>query len=216
MVALAVIGAAASVLGGIIGGKGAKKAARIAQQTAREQIAAQIANREYQYSLNAPAIEHGGAADNTIAGLLNIGGDPAASESAFHTFQDHSGFKEMLKQGVGAVNSNAFARKMGDSGATYKALQERGEQIGNASIGDYISRLGGVSAGGTNARGLVAGIGQNTVNAQNQSQQFAGETSANAALFKAGNLSKTIQDLVNLGANQFGSSYKLPEYKKIS
>lgn len=205
--ALAGIGAAGSILGGVTGGKGAAKAAKIQQQTSREQIAANNANREYQFDLNAPTIAQGGKADNLIAGLLNIGGDQAQSRQALETFRGSTGYQNLLNEGLGAVNSNAYARGLGDSGATLKALQDRGGQIANSSLLQYLQQLGGVSQAGAQGRGLVAGIGSDTTNANNQALQGAADARSDTALYSSSMWNANLRNLINAGASVWGSSY---------
>lgn len=202
------IAAAGSVAGAAISSKAAKKASKAQAQSSADQIAATNANREYQYNLNAPTINQGRTADNAIAGLLNIGGDQAASNAAFQQFQDSSGYQNILNTGLGAVNSNAYARGMGDSGATLKALQDRGGQIANSSLNQYLGQLQNVSASGGQARGLVAGIGTNATNSNNAALQQQATTTGNAALASAGQTNGLIQGLLNAGAYAYGSSYQ--------
>jgi hypothetical protein len=204
------IGAVGSIVGGITGGKGAKKAAKIAQQTAATQIAASNANRDYQYNLNAPEISNGRGADTTLAGLLNIGGDPAAAASAFDAYKGSTGYTTRLAEGENAINSNAYARGMGNSGATLKALTRFGQDYGSNEFGKYVGDLQGVSATGANARGLVANVGGNTVAANNAATGAAGDASANAALLNGSNWAKMFQQLGQAGAAAYGSSYGKP------
>lgn len=201
------IGAAASLAGGMIGGKGAKKAANIQAQSSREQIAATERNRDYQYNLNAPTIDMGGRADSTIEGLLNIGGDPAKSDAALATFRSSSGYKDLIEQGLKSVNSSAYAKGMGDSGAAMKALQTRGAGIADQSLTGYLGQLTDVANRGGQARGLVAGVGTNSTNSINQSLQGAADGSGNAAIIANNGLTKGVQGVLNAGAYAFGSSY---------
>lgn len=207
MAAAAGIAAAGSVLGGVLGGKGAKKAAKIQQQTAQMQIAAANQNRDYQYSLNAPTITTGNNANDTMAGLLNVGGDAAASTKALGDFRASSGYNDLLTQGLKSVNAAGYSAGMGRSGATLKALQDRGTQIANSSEQQYLGNLGTLANLGTAARGLVAGVGTNTVNATNQSSQNAADASSNAALYSGSNWAKVLQNLAGAGASALGSSY---------
>lgn len=207
LVAAAAIGAAGSVIGGITGGKGAKKAAQIQAQSTQAQIAAANANRDYQYQLNAPTIGYGNAADDRIAGLLNIGGDPAASAAAYGAYKDSTGYTSRLMEGQNSINSNAYAGGLGRSGATLKALTRFGQDYATRDFGNYVNMLGGVSANGASARGLVAGVGQNTVNQFAQSNQAGADAAGNAAIIQANNNASAVQGLFNAGAYALGSSY---------
>lgn len=205
------IGAAASIGSAVISSNATKKAvkAQTAATNANNALATQ--NRDYQYGLNAPSIEGGAAADKTIQGLLNIGGDPAASAAALDQFRASTGYQDLLKTGLGAVNSNAYARGMGHSGATYKALISRATNIANSSEQGYLSNLTDVANRGAQGRGLVAGIGTNTVNTITANNDNQATTVGNGALANASNISGTIQNLINAGAYAYGSSYGAPK-----
>lgn len=205
------IGAAASIGSAVISSHATSKAvaAQTAATTANNALATQ--NRDYQYSLNAPSIQGGAAADKTIQGLLNIGGDPAASSAALDQFRGSTGYGDLLKTGLGAVNSNAYARGMGHSGATYKALISRATNIANSSEQGYLSNLSDVANRGAQGRGLVAGVGTNTVNTMTGNNDNQATVIGNGALSNASNISGTIQSLINAGAYAYGSSYGAPK-----
>jgi len=130
-----------------------------------------------------------------------------ASAEALATFRGSTGYQDLLKQGLGAVNSNAYARGMGDSGATLKALQARGTAIADSSANQWLGGLTNLMNAGGQARGLVAGIGTNAVNANNQALQSAADASGNARMAAAGQTTSAIGSLLNAGAYAYGSSY---------
>jgi hypothetical protein len=201
------IGAVGAIGGGMIASSGAKKAAKTAQQTAATEIANTNANRDYQYNLNAPTIAGGQAADTTLQGLLQLGGDPAAAAAAYDKFKGSTGYTTRLAEGENAINSNAYARGMGNSGATLKALTRFGQDYGSNEFGKYVTDLQGVSSTGAAARGLVAGVGQNTVIADNSATQYAGDATANMQLTNSANWAKILQQIGQAGASAYGSSY---------
>ena len=210
LIAAAGIGAASSLLSGIAGGKGARKAAKTQAKSAADQIAAGRENRDYQYDLNSGSINRGEGASSTIAALLGIGGDPAAAKTAFDNYQGSYGYQFRLGEGTNAINTNAYARGMGDSGATLKALERYGQDYGSNEFGKYLSQLGGLSSEGQGARSLVAGVGGNFVNQFGQATQGAADAASNARLLSAGNLSNAFQNIGNTAAFALGSSYKRP------
>lgn len=207
LVAAAGISAAGSLLGGITGGKGAKKAAKIQAQTSQQQIAALEANRNYIYGLEAPTIDRGNAAGDVYSGLLGVGGDPAKSAQALDTFRGSTGYQDILNTGLKAVNSNAYARGMGDSGATLKALQTRGSSIADQSAQGYLGNLNVLMNQGRQASGNVAGVATNTTAGINQANQTAADASGNAALISAAAWQKALQGVTNAGGSALGSSY---------
>lgn len=212
LIAAAGISAVGSVLGGISGGKGAKKQAQLALQGQRETIAAADRNRDYQYNLNAPTITNGGAADSRIAALLNLGGDRAAAEEAFRSWRDSTGYQSVLREGLTAVNNSRFAGGAGQSGATLRKLQDRGSMIADGTFNNYMGHAQILSNAGAGARGLVAGVGGQTVNTTASAIQNGTAGQMGAVQAGTNNTQQMIQNLANIGSyaagNMYGSSYK--------
>lgn len=209
LVAAAGISAASSLLGGLFGSSSAKKAAKYQLQATREQIAAAERNRDYQYGLNEGAIGYGTSADDRIAALLGLGGDPAAAQAGFDQYRDSTGYQFRVDEGNQAVNTNAYARGMGDSGATLKALVRYGQGAASDEFGRYMGQLGNVSSAGANARGLVAGVGNNTVSMSNQATQAGADARSNAALAQGQIWGNVANNLAGLAGYAVGnrSSY---------
>jgi hypothetical protein len=203
--AAAGIAAAGSVIGGITGGKGQKKAAQIQQQTARDQIAAVERNRDMLLNLNQGTIDRGESAGKLFGDFVGLG-DGAASASALDTYRGSTGYQDLLDTGLSAVNANAYARGMGDSGATLKALQRKGMAIADQSSGDWLSRLDRMIGYGQQAIGTAAGVSTNATNAINSANQNSADAQSNAALASAGGWQQAIKNLTNIGMS-FGSSY---------
>ena len=208
LVIAAGIGAVASVGGAIISGNASRKAANIQAQAADRQTQAATENRDYQYNLNAPAINQGQRAGDLYAGFVGAGGDPKASADALETFRGSTGYTDLQREGARGVNAAVFSIGQGQSGAAYKALQDRAIQTANSSSQQYLGNLSNLAQRGDNARGLVAGIGSNTVAQSNQATQNAADARGNAALANAGNTNNLISNLLNAGAVAYGSSYK--------
>lgn len=206
-VAAAGIAAAGSLLGGAAGGKGAKKAAKIQRQAVQDQIAATERNRDYQYEINAPTIDTGQRATDLYAGFVGAGADPAASAKALSTFRGATGYKDLVREGMGAINANAYAKGMGRSGATMKALQDRGTALADRSAQGWLGNVGTLMNLGGQARGLVAGVGTNSVNAINQATQTGADASSNASLVSGQNWAQAIQGIGLAASRAYGSSY---------
>ena len=205
LIAAAGIGAAGSVLSGITGGKGAKKAAKTQQQTAQMQIAANNANMEKITGLQQPTIDRGNWAGSIYSGLLG-NGDKAASAEALQTFRGSNGYQDLLNTGLGAVNANAYASGMGDSGATLKALQTRGASIADRSQQQYLGNLNNLIQTGNSAIGTIAGVSTNTTQANNAALQNSADASSNASLIGSAAQQAALKNLTNIGMN-FASSY---------
>lgn len=201
------VAAVGAVAGGVISSNATKKAAQASTDSTSQQIAAANANRDYQYNLNAPTIAGGQTADARIQALLGLGGDTQAAGQAFDQYRQSTGYDFRLGQGENAINSNAYARGMANSGATLKALTQYGQNIGSQEFGNYLGQLGGVSAQGANARSLVAGVGNNATNTQTQALAQNGQNQGNAAIAQGNNLNGTIGNLIQAGGYALQSSY---------
>jgi len=206
MVAAAGLSALGSVIGGLTGGKGAAKAAKLQADSTAKQIGYLTDNRDFQYGLNRPTIDRGNAAGDLYGNFVGLSGGDAAAK-ALETFRGSTGYQDLLRQGLGAVNSNAYAGGTAQSGATLKALQDRGSQIANSSAQQWLGNLGQLQQLGQGAAGLVAGVGQNTVTGMNNATQTATDASGNAAIIGNNAWQKALQGVFNSGAQAFGSSY---------
>lgn len=214
LVAAAGIGAVGSVLGGLFGGGGAKKAAKIQQQTVREQIAAANANRDYITGLSQPAITQGNQASSIYGGLLGLGGEEAAGK-ALDIWRGSTGYQDLLDTGLGAVNANAYARGMGSSGATLRALQAKGMALADQNQQTYMSNLNNLIQTGNSAIGNLAGVATQTVGANNAAMQNGADAASNAALASGSAWQNALKNLTNIGMNavgsgSMGSSYGAP------
>jgi hypothetical protein len=164
-----------------------------------------------QYNLNSanlkPYSDRGNVAGGYVSDLLGIGGDPAKAAAGFQNYQNSTGYQYQLQQGLGAVNSNAYAKGMGDSGATLKALQDRGNNIAAGSFNNYLGQLTNVQNTGMSAGSSLAGVGSNYVNQTSANNNNAAAAAGNAALSNASNINGSIQNLIGAGAYAYGSSY---------
>jgi hypothetical protein len=202
---------AASVVGSVSSAAISSSATKKAVAAQRDATAANNALAREQYANNSanlsPDITRGKTAGSYVDALLGIGGDPAASAKAFDTFRDSTGYKFQLSEGLNAVNSNAYARGMGDSGATLKALQERGNNIAAQSAQSYIGNLQNISEQGTGAASALAGVGAQYVNQVSGNNQNLADAIGNGAMSRANSTNGAIQNLINAGAYAYGSSY---------
>ena len=133
-------------------------------------------------------------------------------QAGFQGFRDSSGYQFRLNEGLGAVNANAYARGLGDSGATLKALQRYGQNAASDEFGRYLGQLGNVSQAGAQGRGLVANVGMQTVGMNNGALQTQADAQGNAAIISGNARNQALQSLFNLGsqaaAGGFRSSYR--------
>lgn len=202
------IAAGGSILGGAIASGSASKAAKAQQSVAQQQIAANNANRQQIVGLEQPNIDRGNAAGDVYGGLLGLG-DAASSQKALDTWRNSISYQDLLNTGTNAVNANAYARGMGDSGATLKALQEKGQSLANQTQGVYMSNLNNLIQTGNSAIGNVAGVSTATTNANNGALQNSADATSNAALMSGAAWQNALKNLTNVGssmASSFGGS----------
>lgn len=204
------IAAAGAIGGGAIAAGASKRNAKTAAAAQASQEAAARENRDFQYGINLPTINYGRAADDRIAGLLNIGGDPSASSAAFDQYKLSTGYDTRLREGLQSVNQRAFAGGAGQSGAALKALQTRGADVAGRYFDTYLGQLGGVSSTGANARGLVAGVGNNATNQLINASQTGAQNQMAITQGNATNTTSALQNVLNAGLYAYGSSYGNP------
>jgi hypothetical protein len=207
-VAGAVVGAVGSVAGGISSGKGASKAAKIAAQSAAQQQAL-LKSIYDQNSANFQSdISNGNTAATRINQLLGLSpGGPSPTEILRNT----PGYQFKLDQGLKAVNSNAYASGLGNSGATLKALLATGQGIADQGFNNYINQVGTVDDRGIAAKGALAGVSTNYANNSNAVTQTNSDAQAANAVFQGNNLSNVLKGLSGAGGSAFGSSYGAPK-----
>jgi hypothetical protein len=194
------------ILGSIVSSKANKKAAKIQAQTTDKILAANNENRTFITGLNQPNMDRGNAAGATYAGLLGVGGDPAASAAALNTYRGSTGYQDLLNTGFGAVNANAYATGMGDSGATMKALQRKGMALADQNQQQYLGNLNTLIQTGNSAIGNVSGVATQTTQANNQANQTLADARGNAALNNGAIWQSLIKKTDN-NINNFASSY---------
>jgi hypothetical protein len=149
-----IIAGGASILGGILGGKGAKKAAKAQVELDREALGLQHDMFEEGRADLAPWRNAGGQAIGQGLAMLQPGYDYTASP----------GYQFRFNEGQRAVDSSAAAKGMLMSGGTLKDLTRFGQGVAAADFNDQFNRLMSVSSGGQQAATSTAGLGQNYAN----------------------------------------------------
>lgn len=195
----AIVGGGASILGG-------NKAAKAQKDATTQNNALQREIYGQNQQALSPYMQRGNAAGDMLSQLI-MGGTGA--QDAFRQFQQGTGYQNVLRESLGSVNSNAYARGMGDSGATLKALQDRAGQVAQGSFGQYAGLLGNQQGVGLSAASALAGVGQgyaNNVGANNNANATA---QGNAALNTAGQINGMLNNATGMLAYQNGmnSSY---------
>lgn len=212
------IAAGGSILGAAVSSSSASKAAKTQQNVANQQIAANNANRDLITGMEQPTIDRGNAAGGIYSGLLGLGGADA-SKAALDTWRGSVGYQDVLKTGLGAVNSNAYARGLGDSGATLKALQTRGSALADQNQGVYMNNLNNLIQTGNSAIGNIAGVNTQTTNANNAAMGNAADASSNATLTSGAAWNNALKNLTNIGMNtasSFGGGAPAPTWAGLN
>jgi len=149
--------AAGALVGGAMGMWGSHREARAHEKAARG--AGQTAMGAHNYMAGSPVgqayLPAGGAAISQQQALLGIGGDQAAAQEAYQNYLNSIGFQHQLQTGQQAITGSAAARGALGSGATLKALQQHGQNLGAQSFSNYLSQLGGVAGMGLQAGGML-------------------------------------------------------------
>lgn len=159
---------------------GAKKAADATKDAAKIASQTQLKMFNQIRDDNAPYRQGGYGAYSAMQSLLGLGGDPAAAQQGFQNYQNSTGFQFRMGQGTQAIDRSAAARGGLNSGATLKALQQYGQNIGSAEFGNYLNQLQGVIAPGQQALSQNATAGMNAANNISSNQMAAGNARASA------------------------------------
>lgn len=84
----------------------------------------------------------------------------SGQNQAFDTYRKNTGYDYLFGEGMRGVNAGMAANGLYNSGARYKALQDRGMQMANASIGDYLQQLFGLSDLGYKGASILTDAGR--------------------------------------------------------
>lgn len=203
--AAAIIGTA-TVGSALIGANASNKASKAATQAATSNNALQTDIYNRNTANLSPFMDRGNQAGVAQNALLGIGGDPHAFDPAFQNYLNSTGYQFQQNEGQRAITSSAAARGMLGSGATLKALQDRGQQTGASYFQRYLDNLSGISGQGLTAANGVAGVGTQYAGAVGANNQYAADATGNAALAAGSGYTNALNGLATYGANRIGQS----------
>jgi hypothetical protein len=104
-----------------------------------------------------PMAGYGAPSTGEMAGLLGLGGgDP----QAFDKYKNSTGYQFQLDSGSKAITGNAASRGLLNSGATLKAEQMFGQNLGATTFGNYLGQLSDLAKLSLGAGGLITDAGQ--------------------------------------------------------
>lgn len=205
------VGAAGALGGALINSSAASNASNIAAQTAASDNALQSQIYDSNKAMEQPYVDRGNAAGDELNGFLGLGGDPAATQTAFNNYLNSTGYQFNLNQGLDAVNQSKASQGMFNSGSTLQALDSYATGEANQYGQQYASDLQGVSTEGANSANALAGTGANYANASNSNSNSAATISANAGLSSAASTNALIGNAFTAygalkGNNSFGAT----------
>lgn len=133
------------------------KAAKAQKNAANQQIAEQRRQYDQDRADWAPWRQTGESALARLNAEMTAGGPTDA-------FKATPGYGFRLSEGMKAIERNAAARGRLTSGATLKALQERGEGLADDEYGQWWNRNAGLAGVGQAATAATSQAGQNATN----------------------------------------------------
>ncbi len=200
------IGAGASVLSGVLGGKGAQKAAK--QQAAAQQ--ASLAETQRQFNITqqnyAPYQAAGTNALGGVQDLTGLNGNDA-QQSAIDALKASPGFQSLYNQGSDAILQNASATGGLRGGNTQNSLANFGSSTLATTIQQQLANLGGLVNTGAGATGQMAGASQAYSGQQAQTQGMIGNANASASAIPYA----ALQGIVT----QLGSQFSKPSLNSL-
>lgn len=131
-----------------------------------------------------------GAANSAMAGMLGVGGNPAAQAKAFDQYKNSTGYNSTLQAGSQAITGNNASKGLLSSGATAKALSNFGQNTNQQYYNNYLNQLLGLGNQGIAAGGVLADSGKTS------SQS---ETGAKPGLFGSGGVGSLLTSIPGVG-----------------
>lgn len=204
---LAIVGAAG--VGAAASASASSKASKAATNAANTNNALQREIYGQNKAALSPFMSAGGPATQAIQALLGLGGDKAATETAFNNWRGATGYQDQFAEGQRSVTGALGNRGLLDSGAALKALTKYGHAQSSQSLGQYMGLLANQQQVGLGAASALAGVGQNFANSVSINNNQAANAVGNAALSNANSINSILQSgLSAYGYSQgMGSSY---------
>lgn len=151
----AAVMAGGSILGGVLGGKGAKKAARAQETLGREALALQSSQFNQSRQDMLPWLQTGGQAIGDLYAMTQPGYEHTTSP----------GYQFRLGEGLRGVENSAAARGLLQSGGTLKGIDRFSQDYAASDFGDQFNRLASIAAGGQQTGAQLGSLGAGYANA---------------------------------------------------
>lgn len=126
----------------------------------------------------------------------------ADAQSAFGDWRDNTGYQFRFNEGIRAIDAGAPIR---NSGATLKARQQYGQNIGSQEFYNYLGALTGQQQVGTGAANALSGVNTTYANNAAQIAQTQGQNLANSAVARANNSNNTLNGITSSFSNVLGA-----------
>lgn len=185
--AVAGIGAAASIGSAVIGSSAASKASKAQARAAQAQIDAQKEMFEKQIELQAPFREAGLSAQNRLLTYLGLpGGEQGADYGLYAkpfsmaSFEADPGYAFRMSEGMKALENSAAARGGLLSGTTLKGIQRFGQDLASQEYTNAYNRFYNTRNQMLNPLQAFLGQGQTATNQMGAAAQNFGQGAAAA------------------------------------
>ena len=126
----------------------------------------------------------------------------ANAQNAFGDWRDNTGYQFRFNEGIRAIDAGAPIR---NSGATLKARQQYGQNIGSQEFYNYLGALTGQQQVGTGAANALSGVNTTYANNASQIAQTQGQNLANSAVARANNSNNTLNGITSSFSNVLGA-----------
>ncbi len=231
-----VIGAGASLIGGMMGSNSAKKAAEAQAASAREALALQKQMYGETVARNKPFYDTGVGANNRLATMLGTGGNAGDADygsmtrnfsMADYLNNQDPGYQFGLDTGMNALNAQNAATGGSQSGAAMKAAQRYGVDYGSTKYNEAFNRytnnrsniynmLSGQTNVGLSAANNTGAAGTNYANAGGADITGAGNAAASGYIGSANAYNSAIGSGIGQYQNNQMMAILNNRYPKVS
>lgn len=149
------IGAGATIAGGVMGKNSAKKATQAQTQSLDRALALQDSQFQQSRQDLMPWLQTGGQAIGDLYAMTQPGYDHTTSP----------GYQFRLGEGLRGVENSAAARGLLQSGGTLKGIDRFSQDYAASDYGDQFNRLASIAAGGQQTGSTLGSLGAGYANA---------------------------------------------------
>lgn len=186
MLGAGILGAGASMWGANKAAGAQTNAANQAAALQRDAMAYQKENYGKAAANLDPFIKTGQGANGLLGSFYGLDGtNPALGQNALERFRQSPDYQFALKGGSDALDNSAAARGGVLGGNQIRAQTEFGQGLATQNLGNYLTRLSGMSGQGIQAGGYLGSIGTGVGNSVGASANNAGNAMMGAGTAEA-------------------------------